>query len=131
MMSSIKISFNQLPNRAKKAVHEFYHMEGYESLGELKDACEGIFFSLEYIGMEEAKRRCMELSEEYKEVYNSFEDYHKEYVGEGLHIPNHGSSVYPVIESHDCYDWLDDGWHRFHSYVMHGHTVLPVLKIGV
>ncbi|WP_341323452.1 hypothetical protein NSQ62_08235 [Solibacillus sp. FSL H8-0523] len=44
-------------------------------------------------------------------------------------IPNHREQ-YPVFHEHgNDYEWLSDGWHRFHSYYKSGFKSVPVMEI--
>lgn len=58
--------------------------------------------------------------------------YHNWYLSR-FGVPDHGTSRWPIIES-DAAElragqaYIDDGWHRFHSYVKAGDTHIPVLR---
>lgn len=120
------LTFAELPIESKKALLEYCYMHCL-TMADVENFYKDNLFSLEIISIEEAKRRCITQSEDWY-AEESFEEYHKAYVGNGKDIPNHGDSVYPVIEG-GFGEWLDDGWHRFHSYVKYGHKEVPVLKI--
>lgn len=57
--------------------------------------------------------------------------YHAWYVSQGG-VPDHGTSRWPVIENplalRGACGYLDDGWHRLHSYIRAGDTHIPVLR---
>lgn len=61
-----------------------------------------------------------------------WEAYHAWYLSGG-DVPDHGTSRWPVIENSERGraingEYLDDGWHRLHSYVRAGDTHIPVLR---
>lgn len=57
--------------------------------------------------------------------YPSWAAYHAWYLSLGR-VPAHRER-WPVILSKDNYETLEDGWHRFHSYVRDGRRVIPVI----
>lgn len=123
-MKQEHLAFAELPLEAKKALLALRYMD-CESMQEVEDLYQGFVFELEWIPVEEAKKRCMEQSEDLWGC-KTFDDYHQAYL-DGGDIPNHGDSMYPVIEG-GMDEWLDDGWHRFHSYVLYGKKEIPVLR---
>ena len=63
--------------------------------------------------------------------FDDFNKYHKWYRKQGK--VDHGDSVFPIILSSDKslewdFEFIEDGWHRFHSYVDKGITNIPVVK---
>lgn len=63
--------------------------------------------------------------------WDDFNKYHKWYRKQGK--VDHGDSIFPIILSSDKaiekgYEFIEDGWHRFHSYVDKGITNIPVIK---
>ena len=65
------------------------------------------------------------------EGYNDFNKYHKWY--RKTNKEDYGDSVFPIILSSDKSirngsEFIEDGWHRFHSYVDKGITNIPVVK---
>ena len=63
--------------------------------------------------------------------WDDFNKYHKWYIKQGK--TDHGDSIFPIILSSDKeiekgYEFIEDGWHRFHSYVDKGITNIPVIK---
>lgn len=72
--------------------------------------------------------------------WDSFKEYHKWYKGECLwkNSNKHYSEIWPSILDSDCMDldgkinpnnWdvLQDGWHRFHTYVEQGKKTMPLI----
>lgn len=60
------------------------------------------------------------------EEFSTFDDYHRWYVGGG--VPCHPEmDRWPVILSSYGDETLQDGWHRFHSYVRDGVTEIPAV----
>ena len=55
--------------------------------------------------------------------FESFDDYH-EWYGDDT---DHGDSVFPIVLS-DCDECIEDGWHRFHSYIRKGLKVIPYVE---
>lgn len=65
--------------------------------------------------------------------FTSFDEYHKDYVareaGRGTPVPNYpATNRWPVLIPASDY-LIEDGFHRFHSYVESGHTTIPVIEI--
>ena len=63
--------------------------------------------------------------------FDDFNKYHKWYRKQGK--VDHGDSVFPIILSSDesienGFEFIEDGWHRFHSYVDKGIKNIPVVK---
>jgi hypothetical protein len=56
----------------------------------------------------------------------SFSDYNCWYLNQG-NVIDHGKSVWPVILNDFPDEFLQDGWHRFHSYVAKKLKSIPVL----
>jgi len=100
----------------------------FETLKEVEEFYKNHYFVFEIISIEEAKKRCMQFPFDAGD-FSTFEAYHQWYI-EGEDVPDHGNSVYPVIQGGDN-EWLDDGWHRFHSYVKKGFQRIPVLTIYI
>lgn len=118
------LSYHQLTDECQNALLAYCYMS-YETVEEVEAFYKDELFTFEMIDIEEAKRRCMQFPFDAGDFY-SFEEYHQWYI-EGGDIPDHGDSIYPVIEGgHN--EWLDDGWHRFHSYVKKGFQKIPVLS---
>lgn len=111
--------YPELPLLAIEAVEVFPYLE--------KKYYNDVKYALEWITVEEAKKRCMSFAE-LKENYKNFEEYHEQYLRNG-DVPCH-EEQYPVFENvEDDYEWLIDGWHRFHSYVRDGFASIPVMRI--
>lgn len=68
---------------------------------------------------------CMKLSPEGAD-YDTFDAYHRWYAGQDSDT-DHGNSVWPVILCDIPNEGLEDGWHRFHSYVRKGLKEIPCL----
>ncbi len=66
-----------------------------------------------------------------RQGWDNFNHYHKWYIKAGS--IDHGDSVFPIILSSDegiddRFEFIEDGWHRFHSYVDKGIKNIPVIK---
>jgi|TARA_R110000803_G_C11751731_1_gene292573 hypothetical protein len=72
------------------------------------------------------------IRDDYEEFgFDNFNEYHKWYREENKE--DYGDSVFPIIISSDegiddRFEFIEDGWHRFHSYVDKGITNIPVVK---
>ena len=111
-------TYEQLPILAKKALDVYPYLDS-EYYSEYK-------YKLYEVSMEEATQKIMSY-DELNESYSSFEEYHKDY-SHGF-VPNH-EEQYPVFrEPKNDYEWLSDGWHRFHSYYRSGFKSVPVMEI--
>lgn len=124
-MKQTDLKYEDLSFENKMALLEYSYMS-CGNLNEVEQFYKNRHFTYEIISVNEAKKRCMEYPFDAGD-FNSFEEYHQWYIGGGC-IPNHGDSMYPVIEGGDD-EWLDDGWHRFHSYVKHHKKEIPILSI--
>jgi hypothetical protein len=58
-------------------------------------------------------------------AHGSFDAYHRWYKSMG-DVPQH-TERWPVIEG-EGHEALEDGWHRFHSYVAQGDKHIPMLR---
>lgn len=65
------------------------------------------------------------LSDDIKEGFENFADYHQWYVSQGG-VAAH-KAMWPPIASCMAGELFEDGWHRFHSYVAAGKKIVPVL----
>lgn len=123
-MKRTDLTFRELPIEYKKALLEYNYMR-FETLEEVEAFYTNrILFTMEIIHIEEAKKRCMEFPFDAGD-FKSFNEYH-EWYSAGGDVPDHGDSMYPVIEG-GVDEWLDDGWHSFHSYVKKRVKEIPVL----
>ena len=71
------------------------------------------------------------IRDDYQEFgFDNFNEYHKWYREDSKE--DYGDSVFPIILSPDererGFEFIEDGWHRFHSYVNKGITNIPVVK---
>jgi len=66
---------------------------------------------------------------DYEELdFDNFNEYHKWYREESKE--DYGDSVFPIILSpNNGFEFIEDGWHRFHSYVDKGIKNIPVIKL--
>ena len=65
--------------------------------------------------------------EEIASSFSSWEDYHEWYTSHS-DMPAHGhENRWPVILWNGNTETLQDGWHRFHSYIRDGHSDIPVI----
>lgn len=113
------LSYDELPYLAKQSLKTYPYLE--ETDYPL------VKFTLETIAIEEAKNRCMSF-DELSDMYSSFDEFHKNYVSFG-DVPEH-NEMYPVFENVDSdYEWLEDGWHRFNSYVRSGFKTIDVMRV--
>lgn len=115
------LTFAFLSNECQLALMEYLQCE---TIAETNDRLKDRTFCFELVPVDEAKQRCMQLSEDLWGC-TSFGDYHELYVACG-DIPDHGESKWPCIAP-GVNEWLDDGWHRFHSYIAAGDPFIPLL----
>ena len=73
------------------------------------------------------------IRDDYEEFgFDNFNEYHKWYRKKSKE--DYGDSVFPIMLSSDedrmmpGFEFIEDGWHRFHSYVDKGITNIPVVK---
>jgi len=111
-------SYHELSELARKSLDVYPYLDSEHYLD--------YKYRVYTLSMDEAIKRIMSY-EEMKESYSCFEEYHRDYAC-GF-IPNH-SFQYPVFhEPENDYEWLSDGWHRFHSYYKNGFKSVPVIEI--
>ncbi|MES5838038.1 hypothetical protein [Bacillus cereus group sp. MG11] len=119
------LSFNELSSACKMALLEYCYMS-CETMEDVRLMYKNNSFTFEIISIEESKKRCMQFPFDAGD-FLTFEEYHEWYI-KGGDIPYYGESMYPVIQGGDG-EWLDDGWHRFHSYILYKKGFIPVLTI--
>lgn len=56
--------------------------------------------------------------------YDSFEEYYEWYNDD----TDHGDSVFPIVVSEQNDEYIEDGWHRFHSYIRKGMKKIPFVE---
>jgi len=56
--------------------------------------------------------------------WDSFEEYHEWY--RESDNTDHKDSVFPIVLG--CEEYIEDGWHRFHSYVKKGLKEIPFVE---
>lgn len=120
-------SYDDLPEPAKNAIR---HLSHSASTDELEAHARTRQWQIEYVSVDEMKQRVMADDPDLARQYGDFEGYHRWYLSAGP-VPDHGSSRWPVIEKHpddETEGYLDDGWHRFHSYIRAGDTHIPLLR---
>lgn len=81
-------------------------------------------FRIGIIGIEDIKEKIMSVVE-FDTKFDNFEEYHKWYRKNDE--TDHGDSVFPIIVS-NCDEFIEDGWHRFHSYVHKGMKEIPFVE---
>lgn len=65
--------------------------------------------------------------EDIADSYQSWDDYHTDYVRGGDVQAHPKANRWPVLLSYDNYETLWDGWHRFHSYIRDGDVEIPAI----
>jgi len=63
--------------------------------------------------------------------WDDFNEYHQWYQADNPY--DHTDSLFPIMLSSDKDlesggEYIEDGWHRFHSYIKNGITNIPVIK---
>lgn len=80
--------------------------------------------------VEHLKRKVMKDPDIHESFGNDFDAYHKWYMEHGS-VPMH-KERWPIVLQHPDLESslgpIEDGWHRFHSYVAQGDKTIPVLK---
>lgn len=120
-----------------------------------KDPLDGVFKNNEWVGDKKQERKVIEAFQErikkkhYPEKYRygyvptqliidklveedpeqrSWDEWYDFYASRRT-IPNHGESILALLVQDDdeTDDFLEDGWHRFHSYVQKGIQKVPIV----
>lgn len=124
-------SFDALPQTAQHALRNWSRDQSAEEQ-EAWQCEQGFRYEIETVPMAEMKARIFDTNADMADDFGDFDSYHAWYTG-GERIPDHGASRWPCIEAEPSLDpqaeYLDDGWHRFHSYVNAGHESVDVLRI--
>lgn len=123
------VGFDDLPVEAQLAVQNWttVHTPEYLTL------CARLsHWQMVWIPTDIAIERVMSSGDHVTDFDGDWETYHDWYLSQG-NIPDHGPSRWPVIEAtiearNADFGYLDDGWHRFHSYVAAGDTHIPLLR---
>lgn len=109
-------SFEDLDDESKKAAKTYLDEVGWDA--------NDYEWQLELVPVEEMKQRVVDSLHEWED----FDEYHSWYVS-SEDVPSYGT-MWPVLtwpQGMAGDEYLMDGWHRFHSYVKDGETVIPVL----
>lgn len=87
-------------------------------------------FKIGMISVEKVKEEVMACCVE----YDTFEEYHKWYHDRTKEYhkwyrdgTDHGDSIFPIVLA-DTGEFIEDGWHRFHSYVDKGLETIPFVE---
>lgn len=134
----LTLSFNELPSACKKALIQYFAIDGYHKditgdgwdklISQANIAWKDRVYHLENATTEDAIRHVWDNSPELKHDYESFDKYHQAYLSGGG-IPAHPNSDWPILSSPDGFEALIDGWHRFHAYIEQGFTHIPILHL--
>lgn len=91
-------------------------------------------FGLVVLPTEEIIRAIMsrdsDMTDDFGKGVENFPAYHDWYLNHIGQMPNHKNSIWPVIlrgESGRPFEFLEDGWHRFHDYVRKEVKEIPAL----
>jgi hypothetical protein len=123
------VGFDALPVEAQLAVQNWTDVHTAEYLSMHARLSE---WQMVWLPVATAIERVMSSGDHVDDFDGDWETYHDWYVSRG-NLPDHGTSRWPVIEAsiearNADYGYLDDGWHRFHSYVLAGDTHIPLLR---
>lgn len=123
--------FDDLDDDSKKSLMTFYKSESgltWDAARSPEDIAGGYQYRLEHVPTEELKRRILPTLEDH---YDSWDDYAKNYTS-GL--PKH-TERWPVLRFEHPLgyhaEYLEDGYHRLHSYIDAGDETIPVLHARV
>jgi len=88
-------------------------------------------YGIATISMKVATEECMRLLVDRTE--KNFEEYHKWYINFDIRDERmvFHKEMWPVILSPFPDEWLQDGWHRFHSYYAQKQKKVPILMYPV
>lgn len=79
------------------------------------------------VPMELITKRVGASVDKFDDAFSTFDDWHKHYRDTGGAV-DHGNSVLPIIMADNGHEGgIDDGWHRFNSYVAKGLKAVPVV----
>ena len=124
-------NFDELPETAQQALRHWSHEQSAEEQ-ESWQREQGFAYEIETVPMAEMKARVFDTNADMPDDFGDFDSYHAWFTNGG-DTPDHGDSRWPVIEAEPSLDpqseYLDDGWHRFHSYVNAGDETVDVLRI--
>lgn len=124
-------TFDALPEPAKQALRHWSHENSAEEQGSWQRE-QNVRYEIETVPMSEIQARIMATNTSMIEDFGDFGRYHTWFIGGG-DVPDHGESRWPVIEAEATFapeaEYLDDGWHRFHSYVRAGDQIVDVLRV--
>jgi hypothetical protein len=113
------MTFDELPREAQHAV-EAYCAEMTDD--ERRAHIRRFAYTLDRVSLDAL---CVDIVRAGLSEGATFMEYHAWYCNHN-DVPNHGASVWPVILGEGV---IDDGWHRFHSYVRRGLTYVPTLRM--
>jgi len=116
------LTFDELPPEAQKAADVYYGED---------IADRGWRFGLVEMTVEQARTLVWEFrSDDMRSDWSSFDEWHQWYVECGLDADTY-SENWPLVLSSDqeCDGLIEDGWHRFNSYIVQGRTSMMALVL--
>lgn len=111
-------SFRQLEDNYQKAVITYSYNLSEDEINQFK-------YQYGKIPTKEIIKLIWENHPEIKDEHKSFEEYHTWYINNG-DTPNY-SDQWAVIIGQGCIaeEIIEDGWHRFHSYIKNNIKTIP------
>lgn len=125
------VRFDDLSPIAQTAISHWDDEAAEDEVAEIIEGARGFEWQELVVTTESLIERIM-LHPETAAHFGNWRAYHEWYLSDA-NVPDHGTSRWPVIEglAADAAAGeltLDDGWHRFHSYVRAGDTHVPLLR---
>lgn len=122
------VAFDDLSPVAQTAIE---HWDDEATAEELADAARQFEWQEIVVSVESLIERVMAAGDT-RTYFGTWQAYHEWYLTDD-YVPDHGTSRWPIIEglagaAAVSEATLDDGWHRFHSYVRAGDTHVPMLR---
>lgn len=118
------LRFSELPTPHQAAIHEYTKLGATDSIDRFR-------FRVDEIPMPVAQQRTLDsIALLDCDNWLSWDEYHTWYLDQaGARVKDHGDSRWPSILSSVPGEFLEDGWHRFHSYARAGDATLPVVEM--
>lgn len=113
------IKYKDLPQCSKNSI-DVYYREEYE----IDIDADDLFMYAEIPMIELIK--AIDVPIDLRKSIKTFDEYHKWYI-DGGDIPSH-EGIWALVFADEEDDIIEDGWHRFHSYVEKGIKTVPCIQ---
>lgn len=121
--------WRELEPHQQEAAATYHGQMQYEGGAGPDETPESYLYQVRDEPAEHVKAKVMEGDPTTEEGHPSWDAYHQQYLG-GDEVPHHPADKrWPVIVDDANRNYIDDGYHRFHSYVRDGAATIPTMRM--